>query len=485
MRALSRFRSGLVLVGLMALAVAAPLESATAAKHTPKTRAVRVTSAPEKDAALVMDGATGKVLYARNPDAIRYPASLTKMMTLYLLFEAIDKGRIALHTPMNTSTHASSQSPTKLGLRPGDSVPVETAIKALTVLSANDVAVVIAETLGGGNETFFASLMTEKAHELGMSQTNFHNASGLPDLQQLTTARDMAILARHLAYDFPQYYHYFSTPSFSFNGRTYNTHDNLLAAFKGTDGIKTGYTQLSGFNLVSSVVRDNKHVVGVVMGGNTAASRDREMMRILSATFDYAANDPAVLADANVPWQGGTGPGGDVFAAQPNDENVLAAMLDLPPKTPAATKVASAAPAPKARAARPVMPTPRPNEQIASLTSSSTFNASSADSLGQGDFADAFPLPVPRPDVDTVKQWVVQIGAYASHALAEAQLSAYSRRALNVFGEAQRLVIPLSLRNGHTLYRARFGLFAESEAREICRQMTSRGEPCLAALQAN
>src|SRR5262249_55789612 len=155
-------------------------------------------------------------------------------------------------------------------------IPVETAIKAITVLSANDVAVLVAEALGQ-SESNFAYLMTDKAHELGMTQTNFHNASGLPDKQQLTTARDMALLGRHLAYDFPQYYHYFSTPSFSFQGRNYAQHDNLLLAFNGTDGIKTGYTRDSGFNLVSSVVRNNKHILGVVMGGATAASRDREM----------------------------------------------------------------------------------------------------------------------------------------------------------------------------------------------------------------
>ena len=302
----------------------------------------------------------------------------------------------------------------------------------------------------------------------------------------LFRSRDMAILGRHLAYDFPQYFRYFSVTGFTFNGRTYNTHDNLLAAFKGTDGIKTGYTQLSGFNLVTSVVRDNKHVVGVVMGGNTAATRDREMMRLLSATFDYAEENPTVLADANAPWLGGQGPGEDPFKPLGSDDNVLAAMLD-PPAKPGAVpvQVASASLTARTGAQRPQMPAPRPNEQIAALTSTPLTAVQPSQGIEQGDIAGTFSIPVPKPGVDTVKRWAVQIGAYANYALAEAQLAAYSRRALDVFGQAQRLVMPLAMRNGHTLYRARFGLFAENEAREICRQMTSRGETCLAALQTN
>src|SRR5579871_5136235 len=213
--------------------------SAAIAAPAHKTKVVRVehalAPAPEKDAAIVVDGATGKVLYERNPDAIRYPASLTKMMTLYLLFEALEKGTISLDTPMIASSHATAQSPTKLYVPLGGTIDVDTAIRAITVLSANDVAVIIAEALGGGSESTFAEMMTQRAHDLGMTNTNFHNASGLPDLQQLTTARDMALLARHLAYDFPQYFHYFSAPSVSFNGRSYFNHDNLLSEFDGTD----------------------------------------------------------------------------------------------------------------------------------------------------------------------------------------------------------------------------------------------------------
>jgi D-alanyl-D-alanine carboxypeptidase len=259
-------------------------------------------TAPEKDAALVLDGGTGKILYSRNAEALRHPASLTKMMTLYLLFEQLKSGQMTLATPIPVSEHAAIQAPTKLHVRPGSSVPVETAIKALVVLSANDMAVAISEAIGG-TEGHFAELMTAKARQLGMAHTFYHNASGLPDEQQITTASDLGILARHLAYDFPQYFHYFSTPSFTYAGVTHFTHDNLIGRYDGADGIKTGYTNASGFNLVSSVVRNGAHVIGVVMGGVTARRRDAEMMRLLDSTFASINQNPQLVARANVPWQ--------------------------------------------------------------------------------------------------------------------------------------------------------------------------------------
>lgn len=257
---------------------------------------------PQKDAALVEDGQTGRVLYSRNPDALRHPASLTKMMTLYLLFEQLKSGEMTLATPIPISEHAAVQNPTKLYARPGTTIPVDTAIKALVVLSANDIAVAVAEAVGG-TESHFAELMTAKARGLGMSHTFYHNASGLPDELQITTASDLALLARHLAYDFPEYFHYFSTPSFSYHGITHYTHDNLIGRYDGADGIKTGYTNASGFNLVSSVVRNGAHVIGVVMGGATARRRDAEMMQLLDSTFASINQNPLLVAHGNVPWQ--------------------------------------------------------------------------------------------------------------------------------------------------------------------------------------
>lgn len=258
-----------------------------------------------RDAALVVDGQSGQVLYARNAAAERHPASLTKMMTLYLLFEALKAHRFSLATPVTISRHAAAQLKVNLNLRPGMTMSVETAIKAIVVKSANDVAVAIAEAVGG-TEGHFAQLMTAKARALGMRNTFYHNASGLPDALQVTTADDLALLARRLAYDFPQYYPYFATPSFGYRGMTYYTHDNLLYRFKGTDGIKTGYTNASGFNLVSSVVRDGAHVIGVVMGGNTARQRDDEMVRLLASTFGRVHANPSLLEHGVIPWKSPT-----------------------------------------------------------------------------------------------------------------------------------------------------------------------------------
>jgi D-alanyl-D-alanine carboxypeptidase len=292
----------LVLSGTMlaAVAAAAPAE-ASIHRHHWQPVSVKWTD-PEKDAALVVDGGTGKTLYSRNADALRHPASLTKMMTLYLLFEQLKSGQMTLATPIPVSEHAAIQAPTKLHVRPGNSVPTEVAIKALVVLSANDMAVAISEAIGG-SESHFAELMTAKARQLGMSHTFYHNASGLPDELQITTAADLSILARHLAYDFPQYFHYFSTPSFTYAGATHFTHDKLIGRYDGADGIKTGYTNASGFNLVSSVVRNGAHVIAVVMGGVTARRRDAEMIRLLDSTFASIGQNPQLVARANVPWQ--------------------------------------------------------------------------------------------------------------------------------------------------------------------------------------
>src|ERR1700761_4785125 len=257
---------------------------------------------PQKDAALIVDGATGKVLYARNETALRHPASLTKMMTLYLLFDALRSRRISMETPMPVSAHAAEQKPTKLSLRPGQTIDVDTAIRAIVIRSANDVAVVIAEALGG-TESHFAEMMTARARQLGMRETNYHNASGLPDPLQISTATDLAMLGRHLAYDYPQYFPYFGLAGFNYKGVWYPTHDNLIGRYDGADGIKTGYTGASGFNLVSSVTRGTTHVIGVVMGGRTAVRRDLEMVRLLDQTFSQIGANPALVASRTVPWQ--------------------------------------------------------------------------------------------------------------------------------------------------------------------------------------
>jgi len=236
---------------------------------------------------IIVDGNSGAILQSNNPDASRHPASLTKIMTLYLLFERLEAGKMKLDTEMAVSEHASEQAPTKLGLRPGQTIRVEDAIKGLVTRSANDAAVVIGEAIGGDEEDF-AKMMTRKARALGMTKTVYRNASGLPDDDQVTTARDQATLGRAIQERFPRYYRYFSTTSFTFRGRSIANHNHLLGSMEGIDGIKTGYTRASGFNLVSSIRRGNRHLIGVVLGGRSAGSRDATMRSLLAENLEKA-----------------------------------------------------------------------------------------------------------------------------------------------------------------------------------------------------
>ena len=239
-------------------------------------------------ASIVVDGNSGAVLQAASPDALRHPASLTKVMTLYLLFERLESGRLKLDSALKISEHASEQAPTKLGLKPGQTISVEDAIKGIVTKSANDAAVAVAENLGGDEESF-AKLMTEKAHALGMAHTIYVNASGLPDDDQVTTARDQAVLGRVIQERFPHYYRYFSTENFVYHGEAMRNHNHLLGVVDGVDGIKTGFTRASGFNLLTSLHRDDRYLVAVVMGGPSASERDERMRELISAHIKEAA----------------------------------------------------------------------------------------------------------------------------------------------------------------------------------------------------
>jgi len=522
----------LFLASLILASLTAPAEAARRSKHAKPhlrgaqhsrratVRMPRSPTDPVKDAALVIDGATGKVLYARNENLERRPASLTKMMTLYLLFDALKAGKLTMQTPLAVSRRAAVQKPTKLGLRPGQTIPVDTAIRALVIRSANDVAVVIAEALGG-TESHFAVMMTEKARQLGMRSTNFHNASGLPDPLQISTASDLATLGRRLAYDHPQYFPYFSLAGFQYKGSWFPTHNNLINRYGGADGIKTGYTGASGFNLVSSVVRGNNHVIAVVMGGRTAVRRDLEMVRLLDQTFAQIGANPAMVARATVPWQqvaqNAPAPASAGFSlpqVTSSLQNQFAALSPVPntvqsededsaeavraadenfsvihaegaaqPKQPAVAAV-PAKPEPRVSANVPaVRPSPRPDNgfltaQQANLTKTAVnvprpqMRPSLREDVGEGD------ADTPSPG----RNWTIQIGAYADKALASAQLAAYAGKAQDVLARASRIIAPVQS-NGHTMYRARFGLFAEREARDVCSRLTQRGQTCFVAVQ--
>jgi D-alanyl-D-alanine carboxypeptidase len=284
---------------------------------------------------IMVDGNSGATLSATNPDASRHPASLTKIMTLYLLFERLDAGKMKLDTEMNVSEHASDQAPTKLGLRPGQTIAVEDAIKGLVTRSANDAAVVIAEAIAG-DEGDFAKLMTRKARALGMVRTVYRNASGLPDDEQVTTARDQATLGRAIQDRFPRYYRYFSTTAFNYHGHSIRNHNKLLGDVEGVDGIKTGYTHASGFNLVTSMRRGNRHLVGVVLGGRSGGSRDTIMRGLLAENLEKAATKRTVAAIT------------ERNSSDANADVAEAAAASRPPQTvqvQGAVQVASAEPA--------------------------------------------------------------------------------------------------------------------------------------------
>lgn len=236
-----------------------------------------------KSASIVICAETGTIHHESNADVITHPASLTKMMTLYLTFKALRDKRLSLDQRLPISKHASRQEPCKLGLKPGKTITVQHAILGAVTKSANDGTVVLAEALGG-SENYFAQIMTQQAHRLGMTNTVFKNASGLPNKQQVTTARDMAILSRALYRDFPEYFKFFKQQEFVYNGQVHPNHNRLLGKVKGVDGIKTGFINDSGFLLAASMVRDNRRIIAVVMGGETARARDKKMVSLLEAT---------------------------------------------------------------------------------------------------------------------------------------------------------------------------------------------------------
>ncbi|HEV7877356.1 D-alanyl-D-alanine carboxypeptidase [Bradyrhizobium sp.] len=270
-------------------------DTADARRHRHRNHVRHQSSYSPAFASIIVDANSGATLSASNPDALRHPASLTKIMTLYLLFERLDAGKLKLDSEMDVSEHASEQAPTKLGLRPGQTIKVEDAIKGLVTRSANDAAAVIAEAIAG-DEDDFAKLMTRKARALGMTRTVYRNASGLPNSDQVTTARDQATLGRAIQDRFPRYYRYFSISAFNYHGRSIRNHNKLLGNVEGVDGIKTGYTRASGFNLVTSMRRGNRHIVGVVLGGRSGGSRDAIMRNLLAENLEKAAGKRTVAA---------------------------------------------------------------------------------------------------------------------------------------------------------------------------------------------
>ncbi|PDT03705.1 D-alanyl-D-alanine carboxypeptidase [Rhizobium chutanense] len=473
-------------------------------------------AANSKYAGIVVDAKTGNVLYSENADRLQYPASLTKMMTLYMTFEALEQGRIRLDTQVPFSAHAAAQAPTKLGVRAGGTITVEQGILGLVTLSANDAATALGEMLGGGSEDRFAQLMTAKAHALGMTRTTYRNANGLPNTAQMTTARDQARLGIALRQHFPQYYGYFSTRAFKFGTRTIRSHNRLVGSVRGVDGIKTGYTRAAGFNLVSSVQLDGKSIVGVVLGGASGPARDAQMRNLIAAYLPKASSRggssaliaqaapapamietpapvepqkvqpktqpqmaktitaaqqpvPAAVADLSLPHKGPLPDAREVAetevayaeTAQSKSDNPLVAQpMQAPTKVKTTTFKQQAS-----------VPAPKPSEQddagVDNVTTASTSPASAGAASGGNGPAG----------------WVVQVGVSPSRQMAMDLLDSAKSKGGKALASAKPFAVAYGA-GGDQLYRARFGGFDDQrDAVNACKALKKAGVKCWAAAQ--
>jgi D-alanyl-D-alanine carboxypeptidase len=428
-------------------------------------------SANSKYAAFVAHADSGDVYFDRYSTEPRHPASLTKMMTLYLLFEAMEAGEFTADSKLTVSAQAAGQPPSKLGVTAGSTIDADAAIKALVIRSANDVAVVVAEALGG-SEWRFAQDMTNKARALGMGSTTFRNASGLPNSKQVTNARDMAVLARRLVQDFPQYFHYFSLQSFSWNGKTYTTHNGLVKTYEGADGMKTGYTRHSGFNLVTTANRDGERLIGVVLGGRSTYTRDQHMRLILDNAFAAIESEPALVAALHRQ------------TPHPRLKPTLLAARAGPPEAP--TLAGNAALQQEIFAAAssmgdaPETPAPAqahddPLRALIAAADADDFNEYEGVRIAALAMEDEFLGEGDRETLNGPK-WSVQIGAYSSKMLAQDELETAAVK--GALTDRPRAVLPTPQEDGKILYRARFTKMSEIEAAASCADLQEKNISC-------
>lgn len=374
---------------------------------------------------IVIDAHTGKVLQSEEADSITYPASLTKMMTLYLLFEAVETGKISPHQKFKVSHHASKQSPSKLYLKPGDSISVRDALLALMTKSANDVAVVVAEGLAG-TEANFANKMTNKARALGMNNTTFCNASGLPNPNQKTTARDMATLSLAIYKHYPRYYSFFRTKSFYFRGQNHTNHNHLLGKVPGVDGIKTGFIYASGFNLSASATRSGQRVIAVVLGGKTRLSRDKRVAELIEYGFQKigGARTQGVPIPEERPEMHLTSEENDLEeSAESKDEQPQETLPATKPKVPL-----------KAKNGKPAV----------------------------------------KP---AVGKWGIQVGAFNSSKKAQ-QTADLVIQQVPELSDAKVMISPIKHTRGK-LYQTRLVNLQEKDARKACGKVVKNGHSCM------
>ena len=401
----------------------------TAAASMATAQTLQVPSWEPKYTAIVMDARSGEVLYSQRADSPRYPASITKIMTMYLAFEELAAGRLHTADMITVSPHAAAQAPSKLGLRAGDTISVDDAMHAIAVKSANDMAVTLAERIGG-TESRFASLMTVKAQQLGMQNTQFVNANGLPDNRQVSTARDIAILSRAVIRDFPQYYGYFSQEQFTFRGQTMTNHNGLLGHMPGVDGLKTGFTNAAGFNLSASAMRNGHRLIAVVLGGSSRVVRNANVEGLLLTGFDIeqrrdrgeriAVTQNLFETTPNVSYAS-NGP----IGADQGDDDPIDVVL---------TRVSNRAASPPVSAAV-------------------VAKAIVAGETGH---------------------WWVQVGEFRSRDAARSQIEAVARRFSRLFDKAEG-----SVDGAGKAYRAVFTGLTEPAAREACSTVRSHGVPCI------
>lgn len=408
--------------------------------------------ANDKYAALVIDADTGEVLKADHADSQRHPASLTKMMTMLMVFDALAEKRLRLTDYIRISNHAATRPPSKIGIRAGGKIRVDDALRSVSVKSANDIAAAVAEAIAG-SESRFAQRMNVRARSIGMKNTHFVNASGLHSPYQVTTARDMAVLARYLIATYPSYYRYFGVRSFSYGGRTHNNHNKLLGRYDGMDGMKTGYISQSGFNLVASVRRGDRRLIGVVFGGRTGRSRDDHMASILDAAF---AKPPKLqkpkIETAALPSMGAGSspvvsiPPAGLQMAEPSAPSVIAAAQEVP----AVALSALGTPVPPIKPAR--------MDQVATVPTPGRLGV----------------LSVPAsPAAASGRDYTAQIGAYQSRDATDRALYLATRKLPPHLSHVSPIVAPLKSMESGWLFRARLGNLSRSEAQQVCQILPS------------
>jgi D-alanyl-D-alanine carboxypeptidase len=451
--------------------------------------AVSPAQANPKYAAFVMDADSGMILYQRYANKKLHPASLTKVMTLLMLFEAMEAGRVNLNDRIHISNHAASMVPSKIGLSPGSTISVKDAISALVTKSANDIAVAVGEHLAG-SERNFAYMMTRRAQDIGMSDTHFMNASGLHDPRQISTARDMAKMARYVIKRYPSQYRYFSTKSFTYNGHTYHSHNRLMSSYKGMDGMKTGYVNASGFNLIASAVRGNRRLIGVVFGGRSTATRNSHMAELLDNAF--AQLGEVRYASAN-----------DNITSTSANASITASSIPTPSKKPGSTyQVASASPSAQAYAPAPAAyqkPTPKPGTLDAQLANLRVQNGvavpppyvDGTELMGQGDIdevltkrvnaglmtvaahddkvqRDVYTAALPPAEANaTENSWSIQVGAFQSKAQSMKALKTALETLPRYYAQAKPQIMPLQTANSR-IYRARLSGYNSHDAYAAC-----------------